>query len=440
MTGRGGIPGVDSRSAVAALLLACAFAPAVLRAGAPRDVSRGAQVPFARVVEDLGSRDPAARLRAVRLLRDAAYPEAAAPLAAALTDADPTVRLEAIAAELNIFLAEKIVARRRVGLVIEVRHPISAEAVFSQGPLAVGPEPVPAPVFAALLQAAHGPNRRAALEALYAFGTLAVEPSGARRRDLLTRSAPELAAMLGSPDPAYRFAALRVAERIFERRAGDEAIDPVLGDPLVGALNDRDRTVRAAAMAALGAARYDRAVAALTEQFQFFRRGPLAEAALGALARIAHPASRPIFAEASRAKDEGLKLPAIEGLVRLGGADALDLITAALVRVRDERVALAGAFAAARLSGAPLDALVEALRRPRLAVQALQYLAEIAPARPGAFGRYAQDPDPKIRASVADLLGLGGDRAALSIVESLRRDPDPRVALAAERATARLTP
>ena len=67
---------------------------------------------------DRGSREPDAgtRLHAVQLLKTAAYPEAAVPLAPLVTDPQDEVQLEAIAAELNIFLAEPVVPRKRVGV------------------------------------------------------------------------------------------------------------------------------------------------------------------------------------------------------------------------------------------------------------------------------------------------------------------------------------
>jgi hypothetical protein len=39
------------------------------------------------------------------------------------------------------FPADKIVPRKRVALVIELRHKIAADEVFSAGPLAIGPGP-----------------------------------------------------------------------------------------------------------------------------------------------------------------------------------------------------------------------------------------------------------------------------------------------------------
>ena len=90
------------------------------------------------------------------------------------------MQLEAIAAELNIFLAEKSSRSKRVGLVVEVRKTIAAEAAFSAGPLALGARPVPLEVLTALRAAARDDNPRVALEALYAFGALAVEAAGRR--------------------------------------------------------------------------------------------------------------------------------------------------------------------------------------------------------------------------------------------------------------------
>src|SRR3954463_10252883 len=80
-----------------------------------------AQIPFEEAAKNLTSADPATRLRAVQLLKETTFPEAAIPLAAAVTDPDDAVQFEAIAAELNIFLATPVVPRKRVALVIEKR-------------------------------------------------------------------------------------------------------------------------------------------------------------------------------------------------------------------------------------------------------------------------------------------------------------------------------
>jgi len=393
-----------------------------------------AQVSFETATRDLTSPDAGTRFRAAQMLKEAAYPESAVPLAKLVTDPQDEVQLEAIAAELNIFLAEKIVVRKRVGFVVEVRNQIVAQKAFASGPLVIGPRPVPMDVLSALRAAAADENPRVALEAIYAFGTLAVQAGGASRRELLRAAAPALAALTGAPEPARRYAALRVIGRVFERRRQDEPLDETLGDAVITMLNEKDRALKVAAMEALGAMRYERSVQALIDLFQHYGKGDEAAAALAALARIGHASAAPLFT----ARNAPLRGIAIEGLARLGDRAKLADIHAAIGGDRDDAVLLAGAFASAMLSNAPIDSIAEALARAKVHDQARQYLVELVPGRPALLTRQAQDPDARIRAEVADVLGLAGDPAALPLAESLSKDADPQVARAAERAVARL--
>lgn len=397
-----------------------------------------AQAPPDRALADLSSADPSIRLHAAGLLRDAGSPEAAIPLATLITDSRDEVQLAAIAAELNIFLAEKIVVRRHVGLVIEVRSAVLAEPIFSSGPLAIGAAPVPREVLAALRTACHDDNPRVGLEALYAFGVLAVSPGGALRRDLLQTSGPELVAFVGSPDVTARYAAVRVVGRVFAHRVSDGTIEPTVGDAMIAALNDRDSGVRRVAMDALGSMRYERAVQALTELYTYYAKGDTADAAFDAIAHIAHPSSRDLLIAGLTSKSAAVRLSAIEGLARLHATDTLNAIQAAASADRRDAFPLASAFAAAMIANAPMDAIGAALGRPRARDQAKAYLAELAPRRSAEVVRFLQDSDPRIRADVLDAIGAGGDPAAIPSVEPLLTDPDARVAMAAERALARL--
>jgi HEAT repeat protein len=404
----------------------------------PASPARAAQIPFEQAQRDLQSADAGTRLRTVQMLKDASYPEAAVPLARLVNDPQDQVQLEAIAAELNIFLAERVVPKKRVGFVVEKRAAIAAEAAFSAGPSAIGARPVPLDVLTALRAAARDDNPRVALESLYAFGVLAVDPDGAARRELLRTSGPEVAALVGASDPALRYAAVRVMGRVFAPRAQDEAIEPTVGDAVITALNDSDRAVKAAAMQALGTMRYDRAVQALTDLFQYFGKGESAEAALDALARIANPASVPLFAAQVAGKSSSLRGIAIEGLARAGDATRLADVQTAVGGDRNDSVALAGAFATALLGNGSIDRIIETVTKSKLRDQARQYLVELAPGRSEAFSRHLMDPDPRIRLEVVEALGIGRDPAALPLVEPLVKDKDPLVARAAERAVVRL--
>jgi HEAT repeat protein len=403
---------------------------------APFDVH--AQAGPDAALANLKSPDRDTRLRAVRLLKDTAPLEAALPLVPLLHDADDEIQYESIGAELNIFMAEKVVSKRRVGLVFEVRDRVLAEAAFSAGPLALGVHPVPQELLTALLSTVPDDNAYIGLEALYGFGALAVDAAGTARRELLRTAAPEFAAFVGASEPGQRVAALRVVGRVWAKRIDDSPVDEVLGDAVVLALNDQDAQVRSAARAALGAMRYERAVQALTELLQHFRTGAVADELFDALARIGHATSRPLMLAALDRDAAAMKRSAIEGLARMGDGAALSAIEQSAGRDRNEPVLLARAFAAARLGKGSLDEIISAVSRARVRDQAVRYLVELAPGRAALLGRHAPDPDPAIRAAIVDALGLSADPAALPIVEPMIRDGDPLVSRAANRAAARL--
>jgi HEAT repeat protein len=398
----------------------------------------GAQVPFEQAARDLASPDRAVRLRAVQLLKAAAYPEAAIPLAACVTDPEDEIQFEAVAAALNIFLAERIVPRKRVALLVEVRNRVGGEATFSEGPFALNGLEVPVELLAALLRASRDQNPRLALEALYAFGALAVDARGVGRRDLLRTAGPELTAILGVPQVELRVAAARAIGRVYERRVNDPAVDEIVGDAVVRAVNDRERDVRLAALDALGAMRYERSVQALTNLYQYYGRNEIGSAAVQALSRIGYASSAPIFEEWLAGRDESRRIVALEGLARLGDPAEGAAIRAALARERSEAVLLAERFSAVLLANGSLEPLFEALGKPRLHDQAMRYLIELAPGRVQAFAGHAKAAAAPLRRDVADALGLSGDLAALPLVQAFVQDADPGVALAARRAAARL--
>jgi HEAT repeat protein len=365
----------------------------------PARPALAAQIPFESAVRDLSSADPNVRYRAAQLLKEAAYPEAAVPLAALIADPIDDIQLEAIRAELNIFLAEQIVTKRRVALVVEKRTKIAAEAAFAAGPVALGADPVPADVLNALRAAIRDSNPDVAIEALYAFGTLAVDTAGRARRELLLGSAPELAAMLTGQSPAIRMAALRVLGRLFEGRASDTTVPESVGDAVIVALNDSDRALRAAATDAVGRMRYARAVQALTDLYQYYSRGEDADRALDALARIAHRSSVHFMTAALTTKTPTTKRIGIEGIARIGDRANAAIVQAALSRERDEAVLLAGSFAAARLANAKLDDLTSALARPRRREQAFGYLLELTRDPNPAVARAAEQAVAQLRAT-----------------------------------------
>jgi HEAT repeat protein len=421
-------------SALALPILLALLVPASLTQAA----SDAGQVSFEQASADLTSADARIRLHAVQLLKGAAYPEAAIPLARLLTDSQDDIQLEAIAAELNIFLSDPIVPKKRVALVVEVRNPVQAEPAFAAGPNALGARSVPTEVLTGVRTAARDDNPRVAIEALYAFGTLGIQPAGAARRTLLQTAGPDIAAFIGSSDPAMRYAAVRVIGRLFARRPTDSSIESTVGDAVITALNDNDRAVKVAAMLALGAMRYERGVQALTDLFSYYAKGELAEAALYGLSQIGHAASAPLFVAQLSSKNASLRGIAIEGLARIGDRANLAAIQSALDKEHEQSVTQAGAFAMVLLGNGTTDQVADWLSRARLRDQAKRYLIEIAPGRTGSFAHQLLDSDPQIRIDTIDALGLAGDPAAIPVLEPLIKDRDPQVGRAAERAVARL--
>ena len=414
---------------------AAALAMALLAFGR---MGEAQQSSFEQTVADLTSNDRDVRRRAAEDLKESAFPEAALPLAKAVLDADDGVQHEAIMGELNVFLAERVVPRKRVGLVIEVRNHVSPRSIFERGWRNLDARTVPGSVLTALRSATHDDNAQIGIEALYAFGSLSGNTYGTDRDALLAGSAAELGALLGNADLHVREAAVMVVARMYERRPGEGPVDQALGDALVTTLNDSDGIVRRGAMGALGALRYERGVQALSDIVEHYERGPEAEAALSALARIAHPSSMPLFTSLLASRDGSLKASAIEGLARSGNQAYAAPIAEAVAKDRRADVQLAAHFADAILNEGSIDDLVEGLTRPTLHDRALRFLSEVAPGRSATFSPQLPDPKPSVRADLLDALGLSNDPDLASQAERLLNDPDPMVARTATRAVFRL--
>src|SRR5205823_1134101 len=178
------------------------------------------QLRFDDVIRNLRNPDPKARLSAVRLLRDAKYPESIAPMAPLVVDPVDEIQLETIAAELTFFLAEEVKARHMVGFLIEKRNPTVAAAAFDRGPVALWPRRAPSALVSCLLQAIDDENAKVRLEATYALGVIARPPLSSEDEQRLIKA-------LDHYDPAVRAAAARVIGRLQVTAAGDTLIKAV---------------------------------------------------------------------------------------------------------------------------------------------------------------------------------------------------------------------
>jgi len=380
------------------------------------------QFRFEDVVRNLRNPDPKTRLAAVRLLRDAKYPEAIGPMAPLVLDPMDEVQLEAIAAELGFYLDQDVRTKKMVAFVVEKRASGIALAAFELGPLAVWPRAVPEELVTSLLTAVDDEMPKVRLEAMYAFGVLAKPPLTPDQHGHLVKA-------LDHYDPAIRTAAARVIAR---------QKFPDTGDALIKAVNDSSADVRYAAMRALGAIRDERAVPALTEQFAFYKKGEGAWSALDALARIASAASVPTFKERLQDKDAYIRRAAVEGLGRAGDASAADTIERMVTTDDSPMVRAAAAFALQKLGRNYASRIIDMMGNAKVTAQAAEYLIELGPSTLSVVVPRLQEPDATVREAVADVLGVIGDASTVPALDAAAKDRDDTVAAAAKRAIARI--
>lgn len=376
---------------------------------------------FDDVVRNLRNPDPKARLAAVRLLREARYPEAIVPMASLVTDPVDQIQQEAIAAELAFFLVEPVPDRRKVAGIVEVRNRGGAPAAFDLGPLAVWPRRAPPELVDALLQAVDDENARVRLEAIYAVGVVGgrgIEPA----------AEPGIIKALDHYDPAIRAGAARVAGRVKVKTAADA---------LFKAINDSSADVRYSAVRALGELREQRAIHAITEQLKFYSKGEGAWSAVDALARIAHLSSVSTFQARLADPDPYIRRAAMEGAGRAGDTASVATLESAVVTDGSGTVRAAAAFALHKLGRPYFPRLVALLVDPKLTLQIQGYLLELgAPVEKDLIPEL-QNPEPHVRAGVAEVLGeIGGDDS-LAALKALQ-DRDKRVTEAAVRAAERI--
>ena len=380
------------------------------------------QAAFEDVVRNLRNPDVKARMSALQMLHESRHEEAAVPVAPLLNDPVEAIQLEAIATELSFFLIEEIPARRRVGLVVEVRSKGQAEPAFESGPLATWPRPAPAAVIDGLLKAVDDEDARVRTEAIYAVGVVARPPLATTEADLLIKA-------LDHYDPAIRVAAARVIGRLEVKPAGEA---------LIAAINDTNPAVRYAAMRALGEIRETRAVNALSDQLAFYGKGEGAWVALDALARIAHSSTGPLFQVRLGDKDPYIRRAAAEGLARLGDQSQLPVMQDGASSDPSPMVRVAMTFALTKFGQNYLSRLIDAFSSDKTALQAQGYLLELGPTALPGLTAALRDPNSGVRAGAAGLIGVLGTADSIAVLDPLTKDRDRTVAESATVAIERI--
>lgn len=369
---------------------------------------------FQQLAEDVESPSAKVRRAALRGLAERGGPEALALLARLVDDAEPAIAEGAIEAVVGIYVQPPA-----------GRSMHDAADAFALAPYHATPWPIRAELPDALARALAHDFPSVRRDSAYALGIVLTPP-------VSERIAFELVASLGDREPAVRVAAARALGAL---QVGSAIV------PLVGRVNDEDLDVRLASMRALGDLRAGQAVAALTDQFEFYVRGAAGRAALDALARIASPASRPLFEAQTDSRYPAHRRSAYEGLARLGqlGA-AVPRVEAAMAQEKDGRVATAMAFALAASGREGISRVIDALADDDLRDAATMYLVELGRTHAAEIASRLTDPDARVREQVAIALGLIGGPEARAALSAVTAETSPEVKRAIEVALLRTKP
>jgi len=283
-------------------------------------------------------------------------------------------------------------------------------------------------------------------DAAYAIGVLA--PSLLRHGQLTDGRAvvDRLMVLLRDPDATLRLAATHVLGRLLGAALANPTANAELlamrgevGDYVISGMNDPDELIRLSSMGALGEMRHDRAVQALIDTFSYYKRDRFGMAALDALAHIAHPGCLTVFAALLENDDEQVRRLAVEGIGRVGDKGALANMEVRTGREKSEIVLQAVAFARARNGDfSQIARIVEGFRGAETRASAFDDLVELGPALAPSLAGYVAHRDASVRAGVAEVLGVIGSPASLSVIDTLARDRNSLVASAAERSRRRL--
>ena len=403
------------RLAAITLLLTClyvvsGFLAAVALAKVASRTVIAQQYTFDQVAAGLKHKQPETRLRAIQILKDADFQEAAAPIGDLLGDADDRVQLAAIDAERSLLTLRPISRKKMVGFVIEQRSTVGDAGA---GQLALKPRLVPTEVLAGLVPALSDRNPRVRAEAVALTALLA--------------------------PVACQFGLIASTKAAVVEKPG-EAHCAQLGNALIENINTREAPLRRAAMQALGRLQYPNAVQALLDQLSYHQNGPDAQAAVEGLAGIGHVASVSTFEQLLTSSNANMRRLAVEGLARAGERDAVAQLQKMGQTERASAVIIALHYAMVRLGapGSNADQIVTSLRDTALRPLAVQYLLNLAPSTAPALAESLRHQDPDVRRTIADVLGFSGDSTIVPALTQAAKDPDPDVAVAAERALQRL--
>jgi HEAT repeat protein len=406
-------PHVNHRAAASLLALALC-APGWAGPTSPEQATLPPGLPgLPQVAQDVASPEAKVRRQALRALRERGGPETLPLLARLVGDPEAGIREDAIATVMVIYLHPH-----------DIRSIDNGAAAFEAARFHDQPWAVPPELATALVKALADTELSVRRDAAYAVGIVLPPP-------VTSAVAFELLASLSDPEPSVRVAAARALGRLGVKDAGV---------PLIGRINDEDLDVRLASMRAVGDLREAQALTALTDQFAFYARGVAGRTAISALAAIGHRSTIPLFEAQTASGNAAHRRAAYEGLARSGSAAAAaPRIEAALASEKDERVAVAMAFALASAGREGVNRVLDALTDRDRSDEALAYLVELGQPQVQAIAARLTDPNPFVRGQIATALGFIGGTEAVAALKRASSESDPDVQQRINIAQLRLT-
>jgi len=274
------------------------------------------------------------------------------------------------------------------------------------------------------------PDVIAALGALVSGGDgMPVRANAARAVGILRGKAavPDLLQALRTKDTDVLYESLIALQKIRDESAGPK---------IAFLLRDLNSKVRIAAIDTTGLLRNREAIGDLVDVLNRAKDAKVRRAALGALAMLPDPKSRPTYQQYLGDKDEKMRAAAAEGFARLRDPADAGLIERAWKDEGKTSVRLSLAFAMVALGRnetsefSPLQFLVNNLNSSAYKGDALPFLTELARDSATRQALYAPlataTKDEKI--GLARVLSTSGDKESVAYLEKLSRDSDPEVA------------
>jgi HEAT repeat protein len=381
-----------------------------------RDLGKLGSESIAKIHPFLRDSNLEVRIEAVKAIVDIGTQRSLDPLIEATRDNDPEVQIRATDGLVNFYVPEYVKTGlsgsiRRVGTAIRGRFTDTNDQIIDSY-IQVRPE-----IIAALGALARGgSSMEARANAARALGVL-------RGRAALD----DLIMALKSKDDLVIYESLIAVQKIR---------DPEAAHRISFLLRDLNERVQIAAIETTGLLQNKAASPDLRDAIERARTTKVRRAALAALAMLAEPSNRPVFARYFADRDDAMRAAAAEGFARLKNPDDLKMLEDAFnaEKKMNPRLSLAFAVVASGRNEmsefSPLQYLVNTLNSKAYRGVAQPFLVELT-RDPGVrrtiYGAFHNaTKDEKIL--LGQVLARSGDNESLKYLEALAADADPDVA------------